>query len=259
MNSELTESILGYRVRRDCVESCVAEILQSLNEESQCRWLACLNPHSFITARDDADFRAALKGADWLIPDGAGIVLASRILGGRIEERITGPDVFLRLHDRLQELGGYSVFFLGSNEKTLQTICHHMARDWPQVRIAGSYAPPFRAKFSDNEIDSMVSSINSAKPDVLWIGMTAPKQELWIHQVQSRLNVRFAGAVGAIFDFYAGNVKRPHSFFRRLGLEWLPRLLREPRRLWRRTLVSAPVFIWQVLCARISALTSNRQ
>jgi N-acetylglucosaminyldiphosphoundecaprenol N-acetyl-beta-D-mannosaminyltransferase len=89
----------------------------------------------------------------------------------------------------------------------------------------------------------MIEAVNSAKPDVLWVGMTAPKQEKWIANNISRLNVRFIGAIGAVFDFYAGKVKRSKPVFQRLGLEWLPRLINEPKRLWRRTFVSAPIFI----------------
>jgi len=97
----------------------------------------------------------------------------------------------------------------------------------------------------------MIEAVNRAGPDVLWVGMTAPKQEKWIHQNKDKLNVKFIGAVGAVFDFYAGNVKRSHPWFQEHGLEWLPRLLQEPRRLWRRTFVSAPLFLCMVLLQRM--------
>jgi len=230
----LTENILGYRVRHDGFESCLSEISRSLEKGQQRKWLATLNPHSYVIALHRPEFRAALNAADWLIPDGIGVVLASRILGGEIRERVCGPDVFLGLHDFMQKSGNYSVFFLGSTEDTLNEICRRMSRDWPNIRVAGTYSPPFKLAFSEEDIDEMVKSVNAAQPDVLWIGLTAPKQEELVNRILPRLNVRFAGAVGAIFDFYAGQVKRSHPVFRRLGLEWLPRLLREPRRLWRR-------------------------
>ncbi len=245
---------MGYRVRRDGVEPCVSEIMQSFDQEGRCKWLACLNPHSYVVAKNNSDFQAALKASDWLIPDGAGIMLASRILGTGIKMRITGPDIFYALHDRLQETGGYSVFFLGSSDETLAEIERRMCRDWPDIKLAGTYAPPFKHRFSDQDVADMVERINRARPDVLWVGMTAPKQEEWIYRALPKLDVRFAGAVGAIFDFYAGKIKRSHSLFIRLGLEWLPRLLREPRRLWRRTMISAPTFMWHVLLARFGLL-----
>ncbi len=247
----LTENILGYQVRYDGFKACLSEIAGFLEQGQEQKWLATLNPHSYVVALGRPDFRNALNAADWLIPDGIGVVLASRILGGEIRQRVSGPDMFFGLHDFMQKSGNYSVFFLGSTEETLAEICQRMSKDWPNVRVAGTCSPPFKPAFSDEDIKQMVKSVNEARPDVLWIGLTAPKQEELINRILPNLNVRFAGAVGAIFDFYAGRVKRSHPAFRRLGLEWLPRLLREPRRLWRRMFLSAPIFMWHVFLARL--------
>ena len=254
MSEAITESLLGYEVRRDGIESCVSDIVDSLERNERRKWFACLNPHSYVVAMESSDFQEALKSAHWLVPDGAGIVLASRILGGDIRQRVTGPDIFQGVQNRLQTLGTYSVFFLGSSEEILEAICDRMSKDWPDIQIAGTFSPPFKAEFSDEDTAMMLEKINAARPDVLWVGMTAPKQEVWIHRVLPKLDVRFAAAVGAVFDYYTGNVKRPHPLFRRLGVEWLPRLLQEPRRLWRRTLISAPIFLWRVLLARFGLL-----
>lgn len=194
-----------------------------------------------------------MNAADWLIPDGVGVVLASRTLGGRIRQRVSGPDMFYGVHDLMQKSENYSVFFLGSSEDTLAEICRRMSMDWPNIRVAGTYSPPFKPDFSDDDVERMVASVNAVSPDVLWVGLTAPKQEELVNRILPQLNVRFAGAVGAIFDFYAGKVKRSHPVFRRLGLEWLPRLLHEPRRLWRRMFVSAPIFMWHVCLARLKS------
>ena len=113
------------------------------------------------------------------------------------------------------------------------------------------YSPPFKEVFSEEENRAMIEAVNRAGPDVLWVGMTAPKQEKWIYQNKDRLNVKFIGAIGAVFDFYAGTVKRPHPWFLDHGLEWLPRLLGEPRRLWKRMFVSAPLFMARVFAERI--------
>ena len=249
----LTENILGYQVRRDGFEACLGEITEFLVQGQDRKWLATINPHSYAVALGRPSFRNALNAANWLIPDGVGVVLASRILGGEIRQRVSGPDMFYGLHDFMQKSENYSVFFLGSSEDKLAEICRRMSKDWPNIRIAGTYSPPFKPHFSDEDIEQMVSSVNAARPDVLWIGLTAPKQEELVNRVLPRLDVRFAGAVGAIFDFYAGQVKRSHPVFRHLGLEWLPRLLREPRRLWRRMFISAPIFMWHVLLARLKS------
>lgn len=255
--SNRLEDIAGYKVVTLGVEPCVADVVASINAErpenvsGQGRWLACLNPHSYVVALGDARFSKALQAADWLIPDGAGIVLASRILGGAIRQRVTGSDIFFGVLSELNRSGGASVFFLGSTEETLAEIRKRMAREYPNVIVSGTYSPPFKASYSQDELDEMVAAINATAPDVLWVGMTAPKQEKWIAEMIGRLDVRFVAAIGAVFDFYVGQVRRSHPSFQRVGLEWLPRLVQEPRRLWRRMFVSAPVFLWHVLLTRL--------
>ena len=249
-----TENIAGYTVGTQSVSACVADVVawvQQAPPAAPCRWLACLNPHSYAVALDDPQFSQALHAADWLIPDGAGIVLASRLLGGQIRERVTGSDIFREAQTELDRLGSYRVFFLGSTEATLAAIRQRLARDYPNLHLAGTYSPPFKAEFSAADNQAMIAAINAAAPDILWVGMTAPKQEKWLHQHHAQLNVKFAAAVGAVFDFYSGRVKRSHPVFQRLGLEWLPRLLQQPRRLWRRMGVSAPIFLWHVLRQRV--------
>lgn len=247
MKTRAVEEILGYAVRADGLGACLTEIEGALAKRERCVWLACINPHSVVQADADPAFAAALHGADWRVPDGAGMVLASRWLGGQIRQRVTGSDIFQGLNERMNERGGLSCFFLGSTEETLAKIRARLARDYPWVRVAGTYSPPYRAEFSAEETAAMLAAIRAAQPDVLWVGMTAPKQEKWLHQHRDQLPVPFAAAVGAVFDFYAGNVKRSHPFFLRYHLEWLPRLLQEPRRLWRRNLVSTPLFLARVV------------
>jgi N-acetylglucosaminyldiphosphoundecaprenol N-acetyl-beta-D-mannosaminyltransferase len=246
----MKENILGYDVNALSVDACADSLFKSLRE-GKSTWLACFNPHSYAVTLQDETFARALKTADWLVPDGAGVVLASRLLGGKIQDRVTGSDVFAGLHQRMNAAGGMSVFFLGATEETLALMRQSMARDYPNIKVAGTYSPPFKEVYSPAELDAMINAVNSATTDVLWVGMTAPKQEKWIYQNKDRLNVKFIGAIGAVFDFYAGTVKRPHPWFLDRGLEWLPRLLREPRRLWRRNFISTPLFLFHVMQARL--------
>jgi N-acetylglucosaminyldiphosphoundecaprenol N-acetyl-beta-D-mannosaminyltransferase len=252
----MKERIMGYDVEtstpRILADELFTEIIQSSSVRRHCSWLACLNPHSYVVAKSDSRFAQALSDADWLIPDGAGIVLASKMLGGCIRERVTGSDVFADLHSRMNSTGNMSVFFLGSTEETLNSIIDKMKKDYPNIRLAGSYSPPFKVQYSSAELEEMIGAINAAKPDVLWVGLTAPKQEKWIFANRTKLDVRFAAAVGAVFDFYSGRVKRSHPIFQKPGLEWLPRLLQEPRRLWRRMFVSAPIFMLDVAGALVA-------
>lgn len=242
---------LDYTIVAGSISECCDDIAESIATITEPRWFACLNPHSHVIAKDDPMFSLALHATDWLVPDGAGVVLASRFLGCHVSERITGSDVFYGLHERLNREESGSIFFLGSTEEILAEIRQRMAVDYPNLRVVGTFSPPYKQEFNSEELDEMIASINAAQPDVLWVGMTAPKQEKWIHQNRHRLQVKFIGAVGAVFDFYTGRVQRSHPVFQRLGLEWLPRLLQEPRRLWRRMFISAPIFVWHVLKTQI--------
>jgi N-acetylglucosaminyldiphosphoundecaprenol N-acetyl-beta-D-mannosaminyltransferase len=244
-----TITLLGYDIVAGRINDCVSDIARAISEHAEPRSFACLNPHSHVIAKQDSAFYEALQAVDWLVPDGAGVVLASLFLQCPVQERITGSDVFYGLHDQMNRQGGGSIFFLGSSEEILAEIRKRMGADYPNLRVVGTFSPPYKAEFSPTEQDEMIASINAVKPDVLWVGMTAPKQEKWIHQNRHRLDVKFVGAIGAVFDFYTGKVKRSHPVFQKLGLEWLPRLFQEPRRLWKRMGISAPIFIWDVLKA----------
>jgi N-acetylglucosaminyldiphosphoundecaprenol N-acetyl-beta-D-mannosaminyltransferase len=252
-----TERVLDYLVAQGDASACVDSIMEWVATGRECKWLSCINPHSYAIARNNPSFSRALHEADWLVPDGAGIVLASRLLGGKIRARVTGSDLFREVNLRLNDTGG-SVFLLGATEDTLAKIKARLARELPNVRVVGSYSPPFKIEFSRTDNDNMLAAVNSAAPDVLWVGLTSPKQDIWLHVNHARLNVKFAAGVGAVFDFYIGRVKRSHPIFQKVGLEWLPRLLREPRRLWRRTLISGPIFLWDVLLRKIGPKPPRR-
>lgn len=246
-----TEDVLGYHVYAADTCSLIDQIMGRVLGDGPLSWLACLNPHSFARSLQAPKFELALKSATWLIPDGVGVVLASKINGGRIHSRVTGADVFFGLMERLNTCSTQSVFFLGGSEQVLGQIAERVKLDYPNVRLAGTLSPPFKESYTDSEIAKMVATVNQSRADVLWVGLTAPKQESLILDISESVNVRFAAAIGAVFDFYVGRVKRSHPVFQRVGLEWLPRLIQEPRRLWRRTVVSAPVFLWHVLKQRL--------
>jgi N-acetylglucosaminyldiphosphoundecaprenol N-acetyl-beta-D-mannosaminyltransferase len=241
------EIVLGCPISTLPKEACLHSINTWIESNSRPAYFVCANPHSLIQGKNDAEFLRALRRADLVAPDGSGMVIASQLLGGALRRRVTGSDIFLGLSKLLDQKGGRSYFFLGSTDETLMAIQSKIAVEFPNIRFAGAYAPPFKTAFSKEEDRIMIEAVNAVQPDVLWVGMTAPKQEKWIFRNRDKLNVKFIGAVGAVFDFYVGNVKRSHPFFQDIGLEWLPRLLQEPRRLWQRMFVSAPIFMLQVL------------
>jgi N-acetylglucosaminyldiphosphoundecaprenol N-acetyl-beta-D-mannosaminyltransferase len=240
------ESIWNVRVQTVQLSDILNAIDDGISKGINGITLCCANPHSLVAAKHDQQFLTALCAADFLIPDGAGIVLASKLLGGTITRRITGSDVLTGMAERWERGQGGSFFFLGSSDEVLRQMKTRMSNDYPHVSVCGTYAPPFKQKFSDDENNRMIENINLAAPTALWVGMTAPKQEKWVHEHRSRLNVPFIAAVGAAFDYFAGTKRRASTSLQRAGLEWLPRLLQEPRRMWRRNLISTPVFLYYI-------------
>jgi N-acetylglucosaminyldiphosphoundecaprenol N-acetyl-beta-D-mannosaminyltransferase len=141
---------------------------------------------------------------------------------------------------------GYSSFFYGDTDGTLAGLQENLKREYPTHRIAGTFSPPFRI-LTQEEDDEIIDMINRSKPDVLWVGLGLPKQERWIFEHRFRLNVPVAVGVGAAFGFLSGQVKHAPNWLGNLGLEWLWRLTREPKKLWKRDLVDGPRFVWHVL------------
>ena len=212
-----------------------------------------VNAHSFVVAQQDPAFAEALLQADALLPDGISIVKACRWLKteNAPDEKIAGADLFAYEMGKLEEKGG-TCFFLGSSPQVLGKIVERAAKDYPHIRIV-TYSPPYKTVFSPKENQAMVDAVNAASPDLLWVGMTAPKQEKWLHDHWSELDIHgHAGAIGAVFDFFAGTVRRAPQWWINHSLEWLYRLLKEPRRTGRRYLVNNPKFCWLVLKEKLS-------
>ena len=211
-----------------------------------------INAHSYNTALTDSLFAEALQKGDYLIPDGISIVKACRWLKAksRPKERIAGWDLFKLEMDKLGQSGG-KCFFMGSSEAVLQKIRENAAVKYPSV-IVETYSPPYKPVFSEEDNSLIIKAINSFNPDLLWIGMTAPKQEKWLHDNWPRLEIQcHAGAIGAVFDFFAGTLQRAPENWQKAGLEWLYRFIKEPRRMWRRNLISNPIFVWLVLLEKL--------
>jgi N-acetylglucosaminyldiphosphoundecaprenol N-acetyl-beta-D-mannosaminyltransferase len=211
--------------------------------------ISTINAYSYLVAQKDKEFADALIHSDILLPDGVSMVFASWFLRGLKIKKIAGADLFLYEMDRLNKTEG-KCFFLGSKEDTLRLIVNRLNREFPQVRVQ-TYSPPFKSMFSPEENRFMIDAVNSFMPDVLMIGMTAPKQEKWAYKHSEELQVGHICSIGAVFDFYAGTVKRAPEWMIMLGLEWLYRLIVEPRRMWRRYLIGNPKFMWVILMEKI--------
>jgi len=240
-----TVHLLDYQIVNETETQIALDIAEAI-EQNQPGYLSCLNPHSYAIAKKDPMFKKALQGAKWLIPDGIGIVYASRILRMPLMKRVTGFDIFSTLSQILNQKK-MRVFFLGADENCLERIQKRYAQDYPEIIISGVFSPPFKARFDKQDLENMLSRIEAVQPHVVWVGISSPKQDLLIAELSQRSSIPFWAAIGAVFDFYSGKVKRSHPVFQKMGLEWLPRLLRQPRRLWRRMLISAPIFVADVL------------
>lgn len=211
-----------------------------------------INAFSYDNARKDVLFSEALQKGDVLIPDGISIVKACRFLNAKSQpkERIAGWDLFVYEMEKLNRVGG-KVMFLGSSDAVLNLIRQRVAEKYPKIEV-DTYSPPYKPEFSDEENEAMISAINHSNPDLLWIGMTAPKQEKWAYTHLNRLDVHcHIGTIGAVFDFFAGTVKRAPERWQRAGLEWLYRLLSEPRRMWRRYFIGNAKFIYYIMVEKI--------
>lgn len=217
--------------------------LNSLGSDK--KLLSTLNAHSFNLIEDNDDFKEALLNSDVILPDGISIVWAKRFLDGTGLKKIAGADLFNWEMQRLNALNG-TCFFLGSTDSTLERIKSRAAQEFSNVKVY-TYAPPFKKEFDEADNLSMQAAINAVKPDVLFVGMTAPKQEIWAYQHKELLNCGHICCIGAVFDFYAGTVKRAPQWMIQLGLEWLYRFIKEPRRLWKRYLIGNIKFIVLIL------------
>ncbi|PCJ57490.1 MAG: glycosyltransferase [Planctomycetota bacterium] len=255
-NALPTENILGYDVttipRKQFTDSICKEYE---NFNNVCVYT--INPHSYVTSLHDKKFNSALKDSEFLVPDGTGFVLASILLGGQISKRITGNDLFMEISENLNKRGIKYAFF-GTHKSTLDIITNKLRTDFPNIEVVKSISPPFR-KFTEEENIQFCKEINESGTEVLWVGMTAPKQEKWIYENLHRLNVNMILPIGAVFDFYAGTVKRPGPMWCKLGMEWLPRFLKHPIKLWRRNVISSPIFL-VILCYTkcVQLLTRNK-
>jgi len=209
------------------------------------RTVCLCNVHSAVTALDDSALASALEQADLVLADGAPIAWTMRRKGCLAQPRIAGPDLMWRLCEAAQT-SGPAVFLFGSTPETLERLKACLTAQFPRLDIRGGLSPRF-GEWTDEEEQSYIDTINGSGAGLIFVGLGCPRQEIWMARNRDRINGVLLG-VGAAFDFHAGTVKRAPAPIQRLGLEWLHRLLNEPRRLWKRYLVTNTKFL--VLSAR---------
>lgn len=201
------------------------------------------NVHTVVTARKDKGLRDATNNSLFSMADGKPLSVVARIRGHREMGQVPGPDFMLKL---LASTPGEGHYFLGSTMEVLGRLVEFVRITYPDACVAGSYSPPFRT-LSDHEQSAIIATIRDSGARYVWVGLGAPKQELWMAEHWNSLCPAVLLGVGAAFDFHAGMLERAPNLMRRSGLEWLYRLWQEPRRLWRRYVVTNTLFLWYLL------------
>lgn len=249
--------ILGYSILNEPAPLVAAAVCDDL--DGNCREsFVFLNPHSVVIAEHEPAFRSAIVNADGVFCDGVGLSMAAMLLNRRRVIRVYGFEFFTALSRELSARKAGRVFFLGGTEGLLDQLMPRYRSDYPGVVDVGGFSPPFKVEFGNADIDEMARRVEAFDPDVLWVGLGSPKQEKVLLELMRRCDVRCAAAVGAVFDFYTDRIPHAPAWLRRAGLQWMHRLILEPRRLWRRTVVSSPVFLWLVFRQLLSTPWGSR-
>ena len=204
-------------------------------------YICVSNVHTTVTASEDEEYRAIQNGGIMAIPDGGPLSTVGRKRGAEKMNRTTGPSYM----GEMLKIGGYRHFFYGSTPETLEKLYQNLTHDYPQSTIAGMYSPPFRP-MTEEEDEAIVGRINETSPDFIWVGLGAPKQEKWMATHQGKVKGLMVG-VGAAFDYYAGNIERAPQWMQRANLEWVYRLVQDPKRLFKRYLVTNTKFVWNAM------------
>ncbi|WP_298480324.1 WecB/TagA/CpsF family glycosyltransferase [uncultured Maribacter sp.] len=230
-HKHVLENCLGYNIYN-----------ASLNkiESNEKLLINTINQYSFCIAEKDNKFKESLLQSDILLPDGIGIIAAAKFINKEKINKIAGADLHDYFLEKLNKESG-SCFYMGSSETTLTKIKERLNKEYPNIKV-GAYSPPFKHQFIKEDNTAILNAINSFAPNVLFVGMTAPKQEKWAYKFKEALNTQYICSIGAVFDFYAGTTTRPSKFWQNLGLEWLGRLFKEPKRMWKRYIYYGFVF-----------------
>jgi N-acetylglucosaminyldiphosphoundecaprenol N-acetyl-beta-D-mannosaminyltransferase len=250
MSPELLErqiprvDVLGVKVSAIHMEQAL-DVLDDWITNGIRRYVCVTGVHGVMESRRNAKLQRIHNDAGLVTPDGMPLVWWSKSRGWRHTERVYGPDLMLACCER-SIATGYRHFFYGGNDGVADLLEEKLSRRFPGLSVAGTYTPPFR-QLTKEEDDEVVKRINDAGADIVWVGLSTPKQEYWMADHLGRIDAPVMIGVGAAFDFHAGLKKQAPAWMQQSGLEWFFRLATEPRRLWKRYLVNNPAFVWLAL------------
>lgn len=247
MNTLKKWDVLGTRFSLLSYSDVMAQVM-TWKKNSNKHFITMTPPHSVLLCHVDQELQRATREAALTLPDGVGIILASRLLDYPHKGRVTGPMLMLKLCDwgckyKLRH------YFYGGSISVADTLADKLSAKFPSLLVAGTYSPPFR-KLTPNENAEVIERINTSQPDIVWVGLGSPKQEKWIASHIEKINTTALIGVGAAFDFHSGNVKWAPAWIRKFGVEWAYRLVKEPGRMWRRN-VNSIIFLTKVIGQRV--------
>jgi N-acetylglucosaminyldiphosphoundecaprenol N-acetyl-beta-D-mannosaminyltransferase len=239
-----TFAVLGVRVNAVQIPEAIERMEEWIENRQGSRYVAVTGMHGVSESRKDPSLRTILNGAGMVVPDGMPLVWLGRLHGHRLRRRVYGPELMLEFC-RATAARGLRHYFYGGAPGVADALAAQMAERFPGLIVAGTCSPPFRPLTPDEDVE-VVARINASRADVIWVGLSTPKQERWMHQHRDRINVPVMVGVGAAFDIHSGRLRQAPVWMRENGLEWFFRLVQEPRRLWRRYVILGSSFMCNV-------------
>lgn len=234
-------TVLGIRFQRLRLSESV-QLIKTYIRERRPRQVCLCNAYTLALSQRDEPYRSILNRSDLVLADGMSIVWGARWIGLQVPQRVAGPDLTVELCQEASK-EGHTIFFLGSSEENLRNLKSVLLNRWPALKIVGCHSPSMCDSIGEEENRAILAEIHAARPDILFVGMSAPKQEKWIAANLTKLQVPVCIGIGAAFDFLSGRIPRAPDYLQKMGLEWLHRLGCEPRRLWKRYLLGNAIFL----------------
>ena len=239
MNHYRKANILGVAVDVTNYDSAVKKVL-SLIKEDEHHYICVASTQDIIIAQRDVKFKRIVNNADLVTADGWPVVWAMELSGMEQRGRVTGPDLMLEVcKESINKR--YSHYFFGGAPGVPELLSKKLGQKYPGLIVKGAFSPPFK-EIITQESEEILKMLNSSKADILWIGLSTPKQQYWIESNLDKINIPVVFAVGAAFDFHSGRIKRAPVWMQKYGLEWFYRLCQEPKRLWKRYFIFLPKF-----------------
>ena len=240
--------VLGVRVHAVQIPDVVEQMTDWIAERGRCHFIAVTGMHGVTEAQREPDFKKILNEADLVVPDGMPLVWLGQRQGHSLQRRVYGPEL---MQTFCRATGSQCRHFLYGGAPGVPELLSATLQEQFGINVVGTYSPPFRT-LTPKEDEEIVDRIHAANPDIVWVGLSTPKQERWMYEHRSKLRVPVLVGVGAAFDLNSGRVKQAPPWMREHGLEWAFRLVQEPRRLWRRYLLNGSGFVWQVALELLS-------